>query len=142
MAAPINSSLSRVRVSATLAGTYTQVGYARSWDHVRGSEGDATLRWFGGDGAVPGDKTLEGTIPVWFDDVDTLGQEILNAAYANGTTVGLQLCPRGTTPALKAIQFEAYITEVRVSSDVEGDAVEGSFSFRGIPSTYTTPTLA
>lgn len=142
MAAPVLSSLTRVRVSTTEGGTYTGVGYTRSMEIVRGSEGDTTIRYFGGDSSVPGDKTLEGTIPCWFDDADTNGQEVLKTAYTNATAVWLQFCPRGTTAGNKAVQFEAYITEIRIASDVEGDAAELTFSYRGTPSSLTTPTLS
>lgn len=142
MAAPNLSGLTRVRVSTTSGGTYTNVGYTRSIEVAQGSEGDTTLRYFGGDATVPGDKTLEGSVPVWWDDADTNGQEVLKTAYNGSTAVWLQFCPKGTTAGLKAIQFEAYITEIRTSSDIEGDAVEATFSYRGTPSTLTTPTLA
>lgn len=142
MAAPIDSSLTRVRTSATEGGTYANVGYVRSVELVRGSEGDTTLRWFGGDGAIAGAQTLEGTMPIWWDDADTAGQEALKAAYESGTAIWLQFCPRGTAATNIVMQFQAYITEVRFSSDAEGDAAQGSFSYRGVPSSYTEPVLA
>lgn len=142
MAAPNIANLARVRVSTTSGGTYTNVGYVRSASLDRGTESDTTLRWLGGDAVIPGDLTLGGTIPIWWDDADTTGQEILESAYTNQTAVYLQFAPKGTTAGTKVKQFQAYITAAPISFDSEGDAVEGSFSFRGVPSTFTTPTLA
>jgi hypothetical protein len=142
MAAPNLSSLSRVRVAATLAGTYANVGYVRSADLNRGSDGATLLKWLGGDALRPGDRTIGGTIPIWWDNADTLGQTILEAAWAAGTTVGIQICPTGFGTTQKVFQFEASVDEAPISFDSEGDAVEGSFSFTGKPSTYTVVTLA
>jgi hypothetical protein len=141
MPAPNDSSLARVRVSTTSGGVYNLVGYVRSADLDRGSEGEATLRWLGGEAVRPGDRTLGGTIPIWWDDADTNGQEILLAAWTNGTTVFLQIAPKGVGSGAKVQQFEAIITAAPLSFDSEGEAVEGSFSFRGMPSTLTTITL-
>jgi hypothetical protein len=141
MAAPNLSNLSRVRISTTSSGTYTSLGYVRSASLDRGSEGDTTLRWLGGDAVVPGDLTLAGNIPIWWDDADTLGQEVAEAAYLAQTAVWLQFCPTGTASGKKVKQFEAYITSAPFSFDSEGEAVEGSLGFRGTPSTYTTVTL-
>lgn len=141
MAAPNDSSLARVRVSTTSGGTYSLVGYVRSADLDRGSEGDTTLRWLGGEAVRPGDRTLGGTIPIFWDDADTTGQDVLLASWTNGTTVWLQIAPKGVGSGAKVQQFEAYVTAAPLSFDAEGEAVEGSFSFRGIPSTLTTVTL-
>jgi hypothetical protein len=142
MAAPHDAKLVRIRVSNTVGGTYTNVGYVRSVDIDRGTEGDTTLRWFGGEAAKAGDLTLGGTIPVFWDDEDTTGQTILEAAYMSGDAVYLQFAPHGTGAGKKVKQFEAVITEAPISADSEGEAVEGSFGFRGTPSTWTTITLA
>lgn len=141
MAAPHDPTLTRVRASATQAGTFTEVGFVRSAEIVRGSEGDTTLRWFGGDASRPGDKVLDGSLPVWWDDEDLTGQKLLQDAYDNGTPVWLQFCPKGTTAGAKAHQFEATITETRISMDPEADGIEGGFSYRGAPSTYSIITL-
>jgi hypothetical protein len=142
MPAPHDAKLVRIRVSATVGGTYTNVGYVRSVDIDRGTEGDTTLRWFGGEAARAGDLTLGGTIPVWWDDTDTTGQDILETAYYSGSPVFLQFAPHGTATGAKVKQFEAVITEAPISADSEGDAVEGSFGYRGTPSTWTVVTLA
>lgn len=141
MPGPYDSSAARVRVSTTSGGTYTLVGYVRNADLDKGSEGEATLRWFGGEAVRPGDRTLGGTINVWWDNDDTAGQEILRTAWNNGTSVFLQYAPRGVAAGAKVEQFEAIITAAPHSFDSEGEAVEGSFSFRGVPGTLTTITL-
>jgi hypothetical protein len=141
MPAPNLSGLARVRVSATLAGTYTTVGFVRSADFARGSDGATLLKWLGGDSLRPGDRTLGGTFPIWWTDDDTSGQALLETAWAGGTTVGLQICPKGTGPGAKVYQMEASVDEAPISFDSEGDAVEGSFSFTGKPSTYSVVTL-
>jgi hypothetical protein len=141
MPAPIATTAARVRVSSTAGGAYAVVGYVRSADVNRGSEGNTTLRWFGGDAVRQGNLTLEGTVPVWWDSADTAGQDVLTAAYANRTSVFLQFAPEGTAAGAKVKQFQATITEAAFNFDSEGDAVEGSFSFTGVPSTFTTVTL-
>lgn len=142
MAAPNDANNARVRVSTTSGGTYNNVGYTRSGSLDRGTESDTTLRWLGGDAVIAGDRTLAATVPVWWDDADTTGQDILEAAWLAGTAVWLQFCPKGTATGAKVKQFQAYVTAAPLSFDSEGQAVEGSFSFRGVPSTLTTPTLA
>lgn len=142
MAAPYDSSLGRVRVSTTSGGTYTNVGYVRSFEMTEGQEGEATLRYFGGEAEIPGDATLSGTIPVWWDRADTLGQKIMRDAKRAGTAVYLQFCPEGTATGKKVDQFQAYITEMSASMDSEGEAVEGSFTYKGVPSTLTEVTLS
>lgn len=141
MPAPYNASLARVRVSTTSGGTYSNVGHVRSFDMTEGSEGDSTLRWFGGEVVRAGDPTLAGTIPVWWDLEDTSGQDILRTAKRNGTKVWLQFGATGTGSGAVVEQFEAIITEVSRSVASDGDAVEGSFSFTGTPSTLTEITL-
>lgn len=141
MPAPHDPSLARVRVSTTSGGTYNLVGFVRSADLDRGSEGETTLKYLGGEAVRPGDPTLAGTIPVFWEEGDTNGQAILETAWQNGTTVWLQFGPKGVGSGAKVKQFEAYITAAPFSFDAEGDSVEGSFSFRGIVSTLTEVTL-
>jgi hypothetical protein len=141
LTAPYDPSVSRVLLSATLAGTYTVVAKVRSFTHTEGSEGDATIRWFGGQAVRAGDATLNGTLPVWWDRADTTGQDLMRSAKRAGTVVALQICPAGTATGEKCDQFEAIITEVVVSSDAaSNEGVEGSFSYRGDTSTLTTIT--
>lgn len=142
MAAPWDSKNSRVRVSTTSSGTYTNVGYTRSATMARGSENANTLRWLGGDSVSAGDLTLDGEITNWWTDDDTTGQDVVLAAYIAGSDVWLQICPKGTATGAKVFQFSAKITAAPLNFDVGGDAVEGSFSYRGAPSTLTTVTLS
>lgn len=142
MAAPNDSSVARVRISTTSSGTYTNVGYVRSADMNRGSEGATTLKWFGGQAIRAGDRTISGSISTWWDDGDTLGQTIALAAWSAGTTVWLQIAPKGTATGAKVQQFEALITSAPMSFDAEGEAVEGSFDYEGDASTLTEVTLA
>lgn len=135
-------TLSRVRVSTTEGGTYTNVGQVRSFDMTEGSEGDTTLYYFGGDTSRPGNATLTGTLSVFWDLADTTGQDILRTAKRAGTAVWLQFAHAGTGTGAVVEQFEAVITEVSRSSAADGDAVEGSFSFRGTPSTLEEITLS
>jgi hypothetical protein len=141
MAAPNDSNLARIRVSTTMSGTYAIVGTTRSGTLERGSENDTTLRWLGGEAQMPGDRTLAGTMPVWWDDLDTLGQSILETAWNASTAVWLQFAPKGVGTGAKVYQFQAFITAAPLSFDSAGEAVEGSFSFKGTPSTLTTVTL-
>jgi hypothetical protein len=141
--APYDPSVARVRLSATLAGTYTNIAKVRSFNHEEGSEGDTVIRWLGGDALRPGDATLGGTLPVWWDRSDTTGQDLMRAAKRAGTTVFLQICPAGTATGEKADQFEALITGVTVEADsTSNEGVPGSFTYKGLPSTLTTITLA
>lgn len=142
MPAPFAVTNARVRVSLTSGGTYTSVGTVRSYEVTEGSEGETTLRYFGGESVMAGDLTLTGTIPVFWDRADTLGQKVLRDAHRAGTDVWLQICPEGTTAGLKCDQFQAKISEVSASADADGDAIEGSFSFIGVPSSLTEVTLA
>lgn len=141
MAAPWDVTAGRVRCCATVSGTYVDVGFVRSFEMTEGSDGDTTLRYFGGDAVVAGDPTISGTIPVWFDRTTT-GQAMLRTAKRAGTSIWLQFCPEGTATGKKCDQFEAKITEVSASMDSDGDAVEGSFSYTGVPSGLTEVTLA
>lgn len=131
----------RVRVATTEAGPYTEVGFVRSIDFERGREGDTTIRWFGGDQVRPGGKTLSGTLPIFYSE-DPTGQDILVTAYNTDTHVYLQFCPAGAENGAKVQQFETIISSVSTSADAEGDAVEGSFSFSGSPSTFKIVTLS
>ena len=133
--------LARVRVSTTEGGVYNIVGQVRSFDMTEGSEGDTTLRWFGGDATKAGAPTMTGTIPVFFDRGDTNGQQILITAKRNGTKVFLQIGFQGVAAGAVVDQFEATITEFSRTADSEGDAVEGSFSFTAAPSTLKQVTL-
>ena len=133
--------LARVRVSTTSGGIYNIVGQVRSFDLTEGSDGDTVLRWFGGDATKAGAPTMSGTIPVFFDRTDTNGQQILITAKRNGTKVWLQIGFTGVGSGAVVDQFEASITEFSRTADAEGDAVEGSFSFTGAPSTLTQVTL-
>lgn len=142
MAAPYDAENARVRVSTTSGGTYTNVGYVRSAEFNRGSEGVTTLRWLGGTSVKGGDLTLGGTLPVFWDKSDTTGQDVLEAAYSAQTDVWLQICPEGTATGAKVKQFSAKITEAPITFDATGDAVEGSFTYFGNPSTLTTVTLS
>lgn len=142
MAAPYDPSTSRLRLSTTEGGVYNIIGKVRQFDMTEGEEGGSTIYWFGGDQARAGLETMQGTIPVWWDLADTTGQDLLRASKRAGTYVWLQFCPEGTTSGAPFEQFEAIITEVSRSSSADSDtAVEGSFSFRGSPSTLTTGTL-
>ena len=142
MAGPWDSGNARVRVSTTSSGTYANVGFVRSAEMNRGSEGATTLRWLGGEQVKAGDITLAGSLPVWWDDADTTGQDILEAAWSSGADVWLQICPKGTATGAKVKQFSAKITEAPITFDSTGDAVEGTFTYMGAPSTLTTVTLA
>lgn len=135
------TGLMRVRIATTQAGPYTNVGQVRSADYERGREGSTTLRYFGGDSTVPGAKTLSGSMPVWWDPSDTAGQKAMVTAYNNDSKVWLQFAWEGTATSKKADQFEAVIDSVSVSGDAEGEAVEGTFSFTGTPSTFSEVTL-
>lgn len=140
--ATIQAKNTRIRVSTTEAGTYNLVGYVRSGEITEGSEGDSTLYYFGGEISVAGNSTLSGSINVYWDPADTTGQTILRTAKRNGTTVWIEFLPAGTTSGSPYERFEAVVTEVSRSSAADGDNVEGSFSFRGTPSTFTTGTIA
>ena len=138
---PYDPKLTRVRVATAAAGPYNLVGEARSIDITEGSDGGTTLRWFGGDATKAGANTMEGTIPVYWLRTDTNGQAILASAKRNGTKVWLQIGWEGVAAGNVVDQFQAEITEFSRSSDADGDAVEGSFSFSGAPSTLTQVTL-
>jgi hypothetical protein len=142
MAAPHSASAARIRVSATLGGTYTTVAYVRSGDFDRGSEGETVQKWLGGSKTVSGDRTLSLDVPVWWDNDDTTGQTLMETAWASGGTLGIQVCPRGTAPAAKVYQFEGRIGGAPISFDSEGVSVEGTFTATGDITTYSVITLA
>lgn len=135
-------SLSRLRVSTTSSGTYTNVGYVRSVDLTRGSEGDTTLKWLGGEEAKAGDKTLSAAVPIYWIETDTLGQTVLNTAYDAQSTIWFQACPTGTATGAKVYQFSGVVTEAPFNFAADGDAVEGSYTIRGNPSSWSVVTLA
>lgn len=139
-----DTNLSRVRVSATQAGTFTNVGYTRSFDFNEGTEGSSVARYFGGEARKAGDPTVGGSLSVFYDPTDTTGQEILKTAKRGSTTVFLQICPAGTATGAKVEQVECYITELNLASDRDGGSgwVERGITYEGIPDTLTTVTLA
>jgi hypothetical protein len=136
---PINS---RLRVSTTLAGTYTSVGRVRSASLNEGRENQTKIKYLGGQIVRPGDNTLAGSITVVFDSTDTTGQEILKTAKRNSSTVFLQFCPAGTTAGEKAEQFEANITSHNFDLNADNEAIERTFDFEGVDDAPTTITLA
>lgn len=138
----VDPTLTRVRYSATLGGTYTTILWVRSFELTEGEEGGGITRYFGGELDAAGNPTLNATMPCLFDRVDTTGQVALRAAKRAGTTVFLQFAPEGVGTGAKVEQFEARITEVTIGSVAEDDYVTGSFSFRGVPSTLSTVTLS
>jgi hypothetical protein len=140
--AAADTDLTRVRVSATSGGTYTNVGYVRGHDLTEGEEGGGVTRYYGGELSKAGEPTLEASLDILYDRADTLGQEIIRTAKRAGTTVWLQFCPNGTATGAKVDQFEATVTEIAQSGSRDDDYVGGTLSFRGIPSTLTTITLA
>lgn len=142
MAGPIDTKNTRVRVSTTLAGTYTLVGYTTAYTFTEGTEGGNTILYFGGEELTAGRNTATGSLDVLFVRGDTLGQDVIRSAKRAGTTVFLQLCPEGTATGAKCEQMEVYIDEVSHNPDRSNDRVTGSINFRGIPSTLSTITLA
>lgn len=142
LTAPYDPAVSRLRLSSTLAGTYTVVAKVRSFTYTEGSEGDTTIRWFGGDALRSGDATLNITMALWFDRGDTTGQEMIRSAKRAGTSTFLQACPTGTATGEKCEQFECVITEISYASDASSnEAVEFNVTARGLASTLTTVTL-
>lgn len=140
--ASIDTKNTRVRVSTTLAGTYTLVGYTTAYTFTEGTEGGDTILYFGGEEVTAGRSTVAGSLDVLMDQSDTLGQTIMVTAKRAGTTVFIQLCPDGTTTGKKCEQMEAYIDELGQASDRTNPRVTRTISYRGIPSTLTTVTLA
>lgn len=142
LTAPFDPGVSRLRLSSTLAGTYTVVAHIRSFTFTEGSEGDATIRWFGGEAVRAGDQTVTLTAALWFNPGDTTGQALIRSAKRAGTSVFIQVCPSGTATGEKCEQFECVITEFTVSSDAaSNEAVDGTMSARGLASTLSTITL-
>jgi hypothetical protein len=142
MAGPYPPEDAAVRVSTTLAGTYTVIGLVTSSNLTEGSSGTSETPYMGGIAYKAGRSTLAGTVNYLFNRADTSGQEVIRAAKRSGASVFLQDCPEGTAATAKVEQFEAKIDEVGRESDAGNDWVTGSFTFTGIPSTLTTETLA
>ncbi|HEY7768007.1 hypothetical protein [Longimicrobium sp.] len=142
MAAPNNPGLSRVRISTTSGGVFTNIGYVRDWGMDRGSEGGTVRKWLGGQALIAGDRTLSGDIGYDWDDGDTNGQSIAETAWANGSDVHLQVCPKGTAAGAKVFQFAAKIDSCPLTGAADGEAVEGTFGYTGDVTTLTTITLA
>lgn len=137
-----DASLARVRTSATIGGTYALIGYVTSFNATEGSEGDTSIPYFGGEVVTSGSRTLEGTFDVIWDLADTSGQNALRTAHRAGTTIALEFSPGGTDTGAPYEKYEAVITEVSRSVAADGDNSNGSFSFRGAPSTLATGTHA
>jgi hypothetical protein len=142
MAFPFDPKDARVFVSATLAGTYTLLGKVRSAEVTPGTENAVTTKYLGGQVKRAGDPTIGGRVSVLYDPGDTTGQVICRAAWAGGTTIGIQFRPAGSTAGEKAFQFEATVTECPVSFDADAELVEGAFTFDGDATTYSEITLA
>lgn len=141
-APPKTPKNTRIRVSATQAGTYTSLSMARTFERTAGTEGAARLVWFGGESRRPGDPVDTGSITVFWDPDDTTGQTLMRASRDNGTTFWIQYCPQGTATGAKVRQMEILVNEYTEGSDVDEDAIGEDYSFDIIPGTISTVTLA
>jgi hypothetical protein len=139
---PFDPVDSRVRVSTTENGTYNDVGKVRRYNMTEGTEGGATLKYFGGQAKKAGDPTVGATVDVWWDDTDTNGQQILRAYKRTGAILWFQFAAAGTAAYAEVHQFSALVTEVSEDADAEAEAVEGSFTIDGDADTLSTETLA
>ena len=142
MPAPNDVELARIRICETENGTYTNLGYVRSADFQRGSEGSTIQKWMGGRRVRAGDRTIGGRFPIWWTDDDATGQAIAEAAWESGDTVFFQICPKGTTATTKVFQFGGTVDEAPISIDTDGESIEGEFGVTGDISTYEVVTLA
>jgi len=142
MPAPYDAGAGRLRVAATLAGTYAVVAYVTDAPYTEGSSGSSTTKYLGGEFVKAGDPTLSGSATVIYSDTDTLGQTLIYNAKRSGASVFFQWCPAGTTTGSKVEQFEAKIDEVSGDLNADNEWVMKSFSYTGVPSTLTTVTLA
>ena len=142
MAFPYDPVNARVRVSATLAGTYTVVGKVRTANLTEGRDNRTKTKYLGGQVVRPGDNTLTGSVGYLFDDGDTTGQNLVRTAKRNGTTLFVQICPAGTGTGAKVLQFEADITELTIDVNADNELVEGGFNFEGVDDSPTEVTLA
>jgi hypothetical protein len=141
-APPKDPKLTRIRVSSTLAGTYTALSMARTFERTAGTEGGSTLRWFGGEAESAGDPTDTGSVTVWWDPDDTTGQALMRSSRDNQTTVFIQYAPQGTATGAKVRQMEILVTQYVEGADIDADAIEESYEFRIVQGTISTITLA
>lgn len=141
---PFDPTNSRIRVSATMGGTYTAVGKVVDYDHNEGVEGGGTTKYMGGQVERAGDPTLDGSFNVLWDNTDTNGQEAIKAAKRAGTPLWFQFCPEGTATGAKVEQFQANVTGYRINANSQdGDnLVKGSITLKADPTTLSTVTLA
>jgi hypothetical protein len=142
MPGPYDAGAGRLRVSSTLAGTYTLVAYVTDAPYTEGSSGSTTTKYLGGEFVKAGDATLSGSGTVIYNEADTLGQAIIYAAKRSGASVFFQWCPAGTATGAKVEQFEAKVDEVSGDLNADNEWVMKSFTYTGVPSTLTTVTLA
>lgn len=138
--ATYDPTVSRVRVSATIGGTFTLVGFVTSFTLTEGSEGDTTVYYLGGSIIRTGNPTAEGSMDVIWDPADTNGQEMLRDAKDAGTTIALEFSPGGTTAGLPFEKWEIVVTEVTRNLTADGDSVNGTIGFRADPDTKATGT--
>lgn len=142
MAFPFDPANARVRVCATISGTYTSIGKVRTSNYTEGQENRTRTKYLGGQLVRPGDNTLGGNFTVLYDSGDTLGQELCKTAKRAGTSLFFQFCPEGTATGAKVEQFEANVTEIGNPFDADAETLERSFTIEGVDTVPTTVTLA
>jgi hypothetical protein len=142
MPAPYDTKNGRLRVSSTSGGTFANIYGVTDAPYTEGSDSASRTKYLGGEWVKAGDPTLSGSFTAAYNDADTTGQNIIRTAKRAGTSVWFQWCPAGTATGAKVWQFEAYIDELSGDLNADNEWVMNSFSYTGVPSTWTEVTLA
>lgn len=113
-----------VRVGANTVAEVTEFEFTQSVSPVDDtSMGDLWKTHIAGSGI----KEWSGSLTCHWDETDTQGQE----ALVVGASVTLNLYPEGNQSTDKYYTGLATITEVKITTKMDGDTIKRSFNFMG-----------
>lgn len=125
----IDVSESNVYVSTSASGPFSALVDATGYALTSGSEGETTVRTFGGGRYVrAGDDADTYSIDALFDRD---GQQIMRTAKKNKTSVWIAIIQDDTLASEEGFLQECKVTEFTIEAQADGDFVRASFSATG-----------
>lgn len=125
----IDVSESNVYIGTSSTGPFTALVDATGYALTSGSEGETTVRTFGGGRYVrAGDDADTYSIDALFDRE---GQQVMRAAKLNKTNVWIAVIQDDTIGSEEGFLQECKVTEFTVEAQADGDFVRASFSATG-----------
>lgn len=125
----IDVSESNVYIGTSASGPFTALVDATGYALTSGSEGETTVRTFGGGRYVrAGDDADTYSIEALFDRD---GQQTMRTAKLNKTNVWIAVIQDDTLGSEEGFLQECKVTEFTVEAQADGDFVRASFSATG-----------